>query len=73
MFHLHCTRCGLGIKIQASYLRIDNCPRCLARSATVAPLAFRDDSRPLRAPRPQRLLRGPGEGLAAAAEEGAEL
>ena len=72
MFHLHCTRCGLGIKIQAKYLRIDNCPRCLARSATVAPMAFRDDSRPPR-PRSPRRLRRPGEGLGAPAEEGAEV
>jgi hypothetical protein len=32
--YLHCGRCGLQIKIQAEYLRLDNCPRCLARSAT---------------------------------------
>ena len=38
MGYLHCGRCGLQIKIQAPYMRIENCPRCLARSATVAPL-----------------------------------
>ena len=38
MAYLNCGRCGLEIKIQAAYLRIDNCPRCLARSAIVAPL-----------------------------------
>ena len=38
MAYLHCGRCGLQIKIQATFMRIENCPRCLARSATVAPL-----------------------------------
>jgi hypothetical protein len=32
--YLHCGRCGLQIRIQADYLRVDNCPRCLARTAT---------------------------------------
>jgi hypothetical protein len=40
MSHLSCKRCGLQIKIRAAFLRIDNCPRCLARSATVSPLAL---------------------------------
>ncbi len=38
MSYLNCRRCGLQIKIQAAYLSIDNCPRCLARSATVSPM-----------------------------------
>ena len=38
MAYLHCSRCGLQIKIQATFMRIENCPRCLARSATAAPL-----------------------------------
>lgn len=38
MAYLTCGRCGLEIKIQAAFLRIANCPRCLARSAIVAPL-----------------------------------
>jgi hypothetical protein len=38
MAYLHCGRCGLRVKIQANYLRIDNCPRCLARSGTIAPM-----------------------------------
>ena len=41
MAYLHCGRCGLQIKIQAPYMCIENCPRCLARSATVAPLVQR--------------------------------
>ncbi len=38
MPYLHCGRCGLQIRIQAKFMSMDNCPRCLARSATVAPL-----------------------------------
>jgi hypothetical protein len=40
MPYLRCCRCGLQFKIQADYLRIENCPRCLARSATIAPLTL---------------------------------
>jgi len=39
--YLSCERCGLEIKVQAAYLRLDNCPRCLGRSAIVAPLGTR--------------------------------
>lgn len=38
MPYLRCARCGLQFKIQAEHLRIENCPRCLARSAIVVPL-----------------------------------
>jgi hypothetical protein len=38
MAYLHCGRCGLEIRIQATYLTIDNCPRCVARNATVVPM-----------------------------------
>jgi len=31
MSYLHCGRCGLQIRIQASFMRIEHCPRCLAR------------------------------------------
>ena len=40
MSYLNCGRCGLEIKIQAAFLRLDNCPRCLARTATVSPLVL---------------------------------
>jgi hypothetical protein len=39
MAYLNCGRCGLQIRIRADYLRMDNCPRCLARSAIVSPMA----------------------------------
>jgi hypothetical protein len=39
MAYLTCGRCGLQIRIRADYLRLDNCPRCLARSAIVSPMA----------------------------------
>lgn len=40
MAYLNCGRCGLEIKIQAAYLRIENCPRCLARDATLTPMTL---------------------------------
>ena len=40
MAYLSCGRCGLEIRIQAAYLLIHNCPRCLARSAIVAPMTL---------------------------------
>lgn len=40
MPYLSCGRCGLQIKIQAAYLRIANCPRCLARAAMIAPMTL---------------------------------
>jgi len=39
MAYLYCGRCGLEIRVQVAYLEIANCPRCLARSATVTQLA----------------------------------
>jgi hypothetical protein len=44
MSHLYCERCGLRVKIRAAFLHIDNCPRCLARSATVTRLVFSSDA-----------------------------
>ena len=40
MSYLNCARCGLEIKIQAAYMQIANCPRCLARSATAIPMTL---------------------------------
>jgi hypothetical protein len=34
MPYLHCGRCGLQIRVQAVYRHVDNCPRCLAHTAT---------------------------------------
>lgn len=39
MAYLNCGRCGLQIRVR-SYLRVDNCARCLAHSAVVAPLTL---------------------------------
>jgi hypothetical protein len=39
--YLSCERCGLEIKVQAAYLRLENCPRRLGRSAIVSPLVSR--------------------------------
>ncbi len=40
MAYLNCGRCGLEIRIRASFLKIENCPRCLARAAIVTPLVL---------------------------------
>jgi hypothetical protein len=55
MAYLHCGRCSLEIKIQAAFLRLENCPRCLARAALVSPLVPAPSRRavPPRAPSPQ--------------------
>jgi anti-sigma regulatory factor (Ser/Thr protein kinase) len=43
MPYLHCGRCGLQIKIQAAYLRVENCPRCVARSSIATALVISAD------------------------------
>lgn len=43
MLALHCGRCGLRITVQAPFLTLENCPRCLARSAIVVPMAVTGD------------------------------
>jgi hypothetical protein len=40
MPYLHCGNCSLQIRIQAEYLRLENCPRCLARQKTLMPLVL---------------------------------
>jgi hypothetical protein len=40
MPYLHCGNCGLQIRIQAEYLRLENCPRCLARNKALMPLVL---------------------------------
>ncbi len=40
MAFLNCGRCGLVIKVHAAFSRVDNCPRCLARSATAMPMVL---------------------------------
>lgn len=39
MPYLSCARCGLTIRTQVAFLTLENCPRCLARSGVVSPLA----------------------------------
>ena len=38
MPYLNCPRCGLSVRVQADFLMMRNCPRCLARSASAIPL-----------------------------------
>ena len=60
MEYLSCERCGLEIKVQAVYLRLDNCPRCLGRSAIVSPLVSRAPTTdPTTTPVRNSLRRGP--------------
>jgi hypothetical protein len=35
MAYMHCPSCGLTIRLRASYLTLDCCPRCLARRRTI--------------------------------------
>ena len=36
--YLNCPRCGLSIVPRAEWLRVEHCPRCLARARTVVEL-----------------------------------
>ena len=38
MEYLKCVRCGLEIRARPARVQIENCPRCLARSATMSPM-----------------------------------
>ena len=39
---LKCVRCGLEIRPRPARVQIENCPRCLARSATMSPMVSAD-------------------------------
>lgn len=55
MAYLHCARCDLQIKIQTPPLHIDNCPRCLAGTATISPMTLSSSVSPPVARDPERL------------------
>lgn len=38
MEYLRCARCGLEMRPRPARVQIENCPRCLARSATMSAL-----------------------------------
>ena len=38
MTYLHCPRCRLAIRRRVDFLTLENCPRCLARTAIAVPL-----------------------------------
>lgn len=38
MSYMNCPRCGLSIRLRASYLTLERCPRCLARSGLAIPM-----------------------------------
>jgi hypothetical protein len=35
---MNCPNCGLSIRLLASYLAVERCPRCLARRHTAVPM-----------------------------------
>jgi hypothetical protein len=43
---LYCSRCGLRTKLTPASLLLENCPRCMGRSGTVAPLVVSSSARP---------------------------
>jgi hypothetical protein len=40
MEYLKCVRCGLEIRPRPARVQIENCPRCLARNATMSPMVL---------------------------------
>jgi hypothetical protein len=43
MSYMNCPRCGLSIRVRASFLSLDCCPRCVARAGVVIPMLASDD------------------------------
>jgi hypothetical protein len=48
MPYMNCPRCGLSIRLRASYLTLESCPRCLARRHVAVQMFVSD--RPAGAP-----------------------
>jgi len=48
--YLSCERCGLAIKLQTAYLRLENCPHCLRGSGIVSPPVSRAAADPMAEP-----------------------
>ncbi len=42
MSYMNCPRCGLSIRLRASYLIMERCPRCLARRQAVVQMYVSD-------------------------------
>jgi hypothetical protein len=38
MSYMNCSRCGLSVQLRASYLLLERCPRCLARTGVSVPM-----------------------------------
>jgi hypothetical protein len=36
--YMHCAHCGLAVRLRASFLTLDACPRCLARHRVARPM-----------------------------------
>jgi len=71
MSYMNCSRCGLSVRLRASYLLLERCPRCLARSGVSVAMHVTD--RPQRTQSPLstvRLADGPSADSAASASVG---
>jgi Zn-finger nucleic acid-binding protein len=42
MSYMHCPRCGLSVRLRASWLTLDRCPRCLARRGVSVTMMLSD-------------------------------
>jgi hypothetical protein len=42
MPYMNCPRCGLSVRLQASWLTLDSCPRCLARRGVSVTMTLSD-------------------------------
>ncbi|MEA2300016.1 MAG: hypothetical protein QOD61_1694 [Solirubrobacteraceae bacterium] len=38
MSYMNCPRCGLGVRLRASFLTLEHCPRCLAWARLSVPM-----------------------------------
>lgn len=39
---MNCSRCGLVVRLQASYMTLERCPRCLARDCVPVAMYISD-------------------------------
>ncbi len=45
MQYMTCPRCGLSVRLRASYLTLDRCPRCIAKRGVSIPMVISDERR----------------------------
>lgn len=66
MAYMNCPRCGLTVRLQAAFLALERCPRCLARTGLSVPMQLSEG------PRRQRPSRAPSGDGRSAGEPGEE-